>query len=42
MGGGAADVTPGESAQGLADRMATLSVSTTGTFETWDGRNHPM
>lgn len=42
MGGGAADVTPGESAQGLADRMATLSVSTTGAFETWDGRNHPM
>ena len=42
MGGGAADVAPADSAQGLADRMASLSVSTTGAFETWDGRAHPM
>lgn len=42
MGGGAASITPAESARGLAQRFDALSVATTGCFETWDGRAHPL
>ena len=42
MGGGAAAITPEESARGLAQRFDALSVATTGCFETWDGRAHPL
>lgn len=41
MGGGRADISLQESAQGLMDRFAALSVETTGCFETWDGQAHP-
>ena len=41
MGGGAADITVAESARGLAARFDALSLSTTGCFQTWDGRAHP-
>lgn len=40
MGGEAAAITVEESVQGLAMRFNTLSVETTGCFETWDGRPH--
>jgi NAD(P)-dependent dehydrogenase (short-subunit alcohol dehydrogenase family) len=40
MGGAAADITATEAATGLADRFAELSLSSTGCFETWDGRPH--
>ncbi|GHF49007.1 SDR family oxidoreductase [Seohaeicola zhoushanensis] len=42
MGGGSAEITAQEAARGLAERFAALSVDTTGCFETWDGRAHPM
>ena len=42
MGGSAAEITTTDSATGLAKRFAALSLATTGCFETWDGRNHPM
>ena len=42
MGGTAAQITPAESAKGLAQRFAALSLETTGCFETWDGRAHPL
>lgn len=42
MGGAAAQITPAESAKGLAQRFAALSLDTTGCFETWDGRAHPL
>lgn len=42
MGGAGADITTDESAIGLAARFADLSLSTTGCFETWDGRAHPF
>lgn len=42
MGGPGADLTEEESARGLMDRLAALSLATTGCFETWDGRAHPM
>ncbi|MCA0961685.1 SDR family NAD(P)-dependent oxidoreductase [Salipiger bermudensis] len=41
MGGTTADLTPGDAASGLADRLEALSLYTTGCFETWDGRAHP-
>jgi NAD(P)-dependent dehydrogenase (short-subunit alcohol dehydrogenase family) len=41
MGGTAADITVDQSATGLAQRFAALSLATTGCFETWDGRAHP-
>lgn len=41
MGGGEADITATQSAQGLAQRLAELSLETTGQFLTWDGRIHP-
>lgn len=42
MGGPGADITEAESARGLMDRLAALTLATTGCFETWDGRAHPM
>ena len=42
MGGRGADLSPEESAEGLAQRFAALSVATTGCFETWDGQAHPF
>ena len=41
MGGGSADISVEESAQGLAARFDALSIETTGCFECWDGRTHP-
>ncbi|ANT60754.1 short-chain dehydrogenase [Salipiger sp. CCB-MM3] len=41
MGGAGADLTPAQSAEGLADRLDALSLDGTGCFETWDGRAHP-
>ena len=40
MGGGSADISVTESAQGLAARFAELGPDHTGVFETWDGREH--
>lgn len=40
MGGSAADITVEQAVSGLADRFDTLSLDTTGCFETWDGRAH--
>ena len=42
MGGGSADISVEESAQGLAERFDALSIATTGCFECWDGRVHPF
>lgn len=42
MGGDAADISIDQSATGLAQRFATLSIATTGCFETWDGQPHPI
>ncbi|AVO36747.1 SDR family NAD(P)-dependent oxidoreductase [Pukyongiella litopenaei] len=42
MGGGGADIDADEAAAGLAARFAALTVETTGCFETWDGRAHPL
>lgn len=41
MGGKAADITADVSAAGLIARFDALSPSTTGCFETWDGRALP-
>lgn len=40
MGGSTAEITVTEAATGLMERFATLSLHTTGCFETWDGRPH--
>jgi len=40
MGGGQADIDATEAAHGLSARFAALSMSSTGCFETWDGRAH--
>ncbi|HBM59326.1 MAG TPA: short-chain dehydrogenase [Citreicella sp.] len=42
MGGEAADLTPEQSAEGLAARLDALSLDSTGCFQTWDGRTHPF
>ncbi len=42
MGGQGADITTQESVSGLVQRFDALSIETTGCFETWDGRAHPM
>lgn len=42
MGGAGADITAVQSATGLIDRFAALSLETTGCFETWDGQPHPF
>ncbi len=41
MGGVTAEISSSEAAAGLKDRVAALSLDTTGCFETWDGRAHP-
>ena len=42
MGGSAADISMEEAATGLAERIGSLSLMTTGCFENWDGRPHPI
>lgn len=42
MGGPVASISPEDSARGLAARFEALSLATTGCFETWDGRAHPL
>lgn len=42
MGGSAADITADEAARGLMARFGELNLSSTGCFETWDGREHPF
>jgi len=42
MGGSGADITEDASATGLIARFDALSLATTGCFETWDGRAHPV
>jgi NAD(P)-dependent dehydrogenase (short-subunit alcohol dehydrogenase family) len=42
MGGSAADISLDESVAGLMARFDDLSLETTGTFLTWDGRPHPF
>jgi NAD(P)-dependent dehydrogenase (short-subunit alcohol dehydrogenase family) len=42
MGGSSAEITPDAAASGLATRLAALSLDTSGCFETWDGRPHPL
>lgn len=41
MGSSAADISVEQSANGLAGRFDALGVSTTGTFESWDGQSLP-
>lgn len=38
MGSSAADISSEQAAQGLIQRFDTLSLATTGCFETWDGK----
>ncbi len=42
MGGDGGDITVDESAAGLVARFHALNLDTTGCFETWDGRPHPV
>ncbi len=42
MGGAQAAITTQEAARGLWDRFEALDMARTGTFETWDGRDHPL
>lgn len=42
MGGGAAEITAAQSADGLIARLDALSPETSGEFLTWDGRAHPI
>lgn len=42
MGGAEADITVDTAVTGLVARFDALSVDTTGCFETWDGRAHPL
>jgi NAD(P)-dependent dehydrogenase (short-subunit alcohol dehydrogenase family) len=42
MGGGTAEIGVEESVSGLMARFEALSLGTTGVFETWDGRAHPV
>ncbi|MCP4823637.1 MAG: SDR family NAD(P)-dependent oxidoreductase [Shimia sp.] len=42
MGGDGGDITVSESATGLVERFHALRLETTGCFETWDGRAHPI
>jgi NAD(P)-dependent dehydrogenase (short-subunit alcohol dehydrogenase family) len=41
MGGGAADLSPAESAAGLADLLQRIGPKETGQFFRWDGTIHP-
>jgi len=42
MGGTSADLSVSEAANGLITRFDTLSLPSTGCFETSDGRAHPL
>ena len=42
MGGRSADITAEASADGLHARIAALDAQTSGCFESWDGRAHPL
>ncbi len=42
MGGSGADISPEVAARGLMARFDALGLDTTGCFETWDGRPHPL
>ena len=42
MGGSTAEISVEESRDGLMARFDALSLATTGCFETWDGRDHPL
>ena len=42
MGGAEASISVEESVAGLAERFDALSLDTSGCFETWDGRAHPL
>ncbi|MEM9438206.1 MAG: SDR family NAD(P)-dependent oxidoreductase [Pseudomonadota bacterium] len=42
MGGPSAAISTEESRDGLLSRFDALSPATTGCFETWDGRAHPL
>ncbi|MDF1856702.1 SDR family NAD(P)-dependent oxidoreductase [Pseudooceanicola sp.] len=42
MGGAGADISTDEAASGLAARFAGLDLASTGAFQTWDGRDHPI
>ncbi|MEM6897224.1 MAG: SDR family NAD(P)-dependent oxidoreductase [Pseudomonadota bacterium] len=42
MGGSAADISVEASRDGLMARFDALTLATTGCFETWDGRAHPV
>jgi hypothetical protein len=42
MGGQGADIPVEEAARGLWDRFEALDLETTGRFEAWDGRVHPI
>lgn len=41
MGGPGADITPGESAEGIRKVARDLSLDTTGSFMKWNGEPHP-
>lgn len=41
MGGGSAEITVDQAADGLVARFAALDLARSGCFETWDGRPHP-
>lgn len=42
MGGAEADISVDEAVTGLVDRFDALGPETSGCFETWDGRAHPL
>ena len=42
MGGDAADISVDTAVAGLMERFDMLDIATTGTFETWDGRQLPF
>lgn len=42
MGGGAAEITPDQAAEGLVAQITALTPDMTGCFRTWDGRDHPF
>lgn len=42
MGGRMAEISATESAAGLAERFTSLSLGTSGCFQTWDGRDHAL
>lgn len=42
MGGSTAAITVDEAVAGLHARFEALSMETTGCFQTWDGRDHPL